>query len=608
MRFLRVVAMTAVSFLSAYAANSVDINGFVQDYAKSPVSGASVSLVGEGLKTETDDKGAFALVKVAPEVSDSSLVADSTKKTQLLTRRLHTAGAYDVYAYRAFDLNGRAVSKNRMTRNVNRYLLKPVTGEQGNGSAVAYAGENRRVLLKETESFSDTLVVEKEGYLTQRIAVTSASQSVEVTLDTVPKAFFTKRGEGGSSQTVAQNSAIVDFNFAFENCDSVIVEGLPAGVTATVIVSKKSVNFTGTVTAKPGEYTYTMTTVGGYTTATKSGKFTVTEPVVVVTPVQTELVADGYASLNGGTTGGKGGDTVTVSTYADFKAAVQAKEAKVVVVKGTIRTTDGDGYGLKIASNKTIMGKDSSATIYGGISISGVKNVIVYNININGTYPNPGPSDGIDISNKSTNVWIHYVNIWNAEDGNLDIKGQANYITVSYVKFWYTDKNHPHRLNGLIGSGAANHPEDFGYLKVTYHHCWFSTLVNERMPCVMYGIAHVYNNYYNAPGNLYCVGVGSYASVYIENNYFKDVNNPINFMYNIYAYILQKNNIFDNTTGTKDGTASGVILGERYITTDPYTLKKDPEKITSLPYKYTLDNAKDVPAIVQREAGPHNLK
>ena len=603
MKFLWISAMAAVY---SFAANSIDIKGLVQDYAKSPVAGASVSLVGEGLKTETDDKGAFALVKAAENVGEPLL--DSTENTQFLNRRLSATRAYDAYTYRAFDLNGRAITKNRMTRNANRYLLKPVTGEQGNGSAVAYAGENRRVLLKETESFSDTLVVEKEGYLTQRIAVTSASQSVEVTLDTVPKAFFTKRGEGGSSQTVAQNSAIVDFNFAFENCDSVIVEGLPAGVTATVIVSKKSVNFTGTVTAKPGEYTYTMTTVGGYTTATKSGKFTVTEPVAVVTPVQTELVADGYASLNGGTTGGKGGDTVTVSTYADFKAAVQAKEAKVVVVKGTIRTTDGDGYGLKIASNKTIMGKDSSATIYGGISISGVKNVIVYNININGTYPNPGPSDGIDISNKSTNVWIHHVNIWNAEDGNLDIKGQANYITVSYVKFWYTDKNHPHRLNGLIGSGAANHPEDFGYLKVTYHHCWFSTLVNERMPRVMYGIAHVYNNYYNAPGNLYCVGVGSYASAYIENNYFKDVNNPIHFMYNIYAYILQKNNIFDNTTGTKDGTANGVILGERYITTDPYTLKKDPEKITSLPYKYTLDDAKNIPTIVPRDAGPHNLK
>ena len=74
-------------------------------------------------------------------------------------------------------------------------------------------------------------------------------------------------------------------------------------------------------------------------------------------------------------------------------------------------------------------------------------------------------------------------------NGNLDITNRSSYVTVSYVKFWYTDKNHPHRLNALIGSGAADHPEDFGHLKVTYHHNWFSTLVNERMPRVMYGNA-----------------------------------------------------------------------------------------------------------------------
>lgn len=34
------------------------------------------------------------------------------------------------------------------------------------------------------------------------------------------------------------------------------------------------------------------------------------------------LVADGYASLNGGTTGGKGGKTVTVSNFNDLKKAV----------------------------------------------------------------------------------------------------------------------------------------------------------------------------------------------------------------------------------------------------------------------------------------------
>jgi pectate lyase len=32
--------------------------------------------------------------------------------------------------------------------------------------------------------------------------------------------------------------------------------------------------------------------------------------------------ASGYASQNGGTTGGKGGTTTTVSTYAQFTAAV----------------------------------------------------------------------------------------------------------------------------------------------------------------------------------------------------------------------------------------------------------------------------------------------
>ena len=199
---------------------------------------------------------------------------------------------------------------------------------------------------------------------------------------------------------------------------------------------------------------------------------------------------------------------------------------KIVIVEGKIKTTDGDGYGLKIKGNKTIMGKDRKATIYGGLSISGV----LYNINIQGSYPNPGPGDCIDISGGSTNVWVHHVAIWDADDGNIDIKGKASYITVSYCKFYYTNKNNPHRFNGLIGSGAANHPEDFGYLKVTYHHCWLGNLVYERMPRVVYGQAHIYNNYYTASGDLYCIGVGSYASALIENNYFKNVKNPIEFM------------------------------------------------------------------------------
>ena len=172
------------------------------------------------------------------------------------------------------------------------------------------------------------------------------------------------------------------------------------------------------------------------------------------------------------------------------------------------------------------MGKDKQAKIYGGISISGEKNIIVYNLNIEGVYPNDGPVDGIDINKGSTNIWIHHCNIWNAPDGNLDIKKASDFITVSYCKFWYTDKNHPHRLNALISSGGGTQPSDFGHLS-NLSSLWFKYNIQERMPRIMYGQVHVYNNYYTSKNNNYCVGVVSYASAIIENNYFKKVKNPI---------------------------------------------------------------------------------
>ena len=76
-------------------------------------------------------------------------------------------------------------------------------------------------------------------------------------------------------------------------------------------------------------------------------------------------------------------------------------------------------------------------------------------------------------------------------------------------------------------------------------------------------------------------------------------------MYDVYAYILQRNNIFDSTTGTQDGTKNGVILGDKYVTEEPNKLLKDPVKLTSLPYKYDMDYAKEIPSIVEKEAGPH---
>lgn len=603
MRLIRMFLAASILFAVSFAnASDIFVRGVVEDSVGVPVDSAKISLKKNGSFAYSDALGMWELkvseTTALPENSESAAHSFQNGWLNVIV----PVGLCDFKAT-AFDMNGRvlyqlsrtlsagvhAFDLNGNLKNHSRYLLQVQLG-------------NRKTvfLAKAGFALSDTLVVEKEGFERHESPIGDSPSSITIVLDRLPEPVLKKRGSGDSSQTVLQGNAIEDFNFAFEHCDSVFVEGLPQGVTATVVVAKKVVNFSGVVTSDTGVYHYTISTVGGYPEKVVTGTICVKEK----TP---EFAVDGYASLNGGTTGGAGGDTVTVSTYAAFKSAVQAKEAKVVVVKGTIKTTDGDGYGLKVASNKTIMGKDSSATIYGGLSISGVKNVIVYNLNIQGTYPNPGPSDGIAVNGGSTNVFLSHLNIWDAEDGNLDITGQASFVTVSYVHFWYTLESHPHRLNALIGSGASNHPEDFGKLKVTYHHCLFGNLVKERMPRVMYGNAHIYNNYYTTTGNLYGIGVGSYGSALIEGNYFKKTNNPIQFMYNVYAFILQRGNIFDNTTGTQDGTAQGKIYGERYITTDPYTLLKDPDKLTSVPYLYTLDKAADVPVKVQKMVGPHDL-
>jgi len=312
----------------------------------------------------------------------------------------------------------------------------------------------------------------------------------------------------------------------------------------------------------------------------------------------------GFATQNGGTTGGGSAAPTTVKTCADLKAAAADKNPRVIHISGTIKISDcNGGNGLPIASNKTLQGVDKNATVYGGLYVnSGVKNVIIRNLNCHGIYPNSGADDAVHVQGAS-NVWLDHLNIWDATDGNLDITGAADYVTVSWCKFWYTFPNHPHRLCALIGSGGGDHPEDWGKLHVTYHHNWFADLVNERMPRLMYGTGHVFNDYYTAKGNGYCIGFGSYASILVENNYFKDVNNPISFMYDIYAWIVQSGNTFDNTTGTGKGL-SGKQGSRIVVNASVGDQNFDVQAFTKPPYAYALDKASDVPNLVGTYAGP----
>lgn len=93
-------------------------------------------------------------------------------------------------------------------------------------------------------------------------------------------------------------------------------------------------------------------------------------------------VADGFASVEGGTTGGQGGTEVTVDNVDDLRTYAAAEGPHIIKVEGTITVTP-EGEELEVSSDKTIIGVGDSAYIEnGGFGIHGVSNVIIRNLRI----------------------------------------------------------------------------------------------------------------------------------------------------------------------------------------------------------------------------------
>lgn len=306
-----------------------------------------------------------------------------------------------------------------------------------------------------------------------------------------------------------------------------------------------------------------------------------------------------YGDGIGSVTGGGNASPQLVTTLAEFERLAGDNVPRVIVISGKI--TCGS-YGTLIGNNKTIVGIDKNAEIYGGVRIHNANNIIISNLNMHGTWPNSGPDDCLEIKN-SHHLWLNHLNIWDSTDGNMDITLGSDYITVSWCKFWYSPEAHDgvnpeqtHRLSCLIGSGTGHDDTDMDRLKVTYHHNWFADTLDQRMPRVMYGRSHIFNNYYSCKGNTYCIGADCYASVLVENNYFKDVKNPHQFSYDngFPACIAARGNIYDNTSGKKD-------TGQH--NEDSYTVPFE-----TAPYDYWLNSAKDTAEIVQAYAGAQNMK
>lgn len=188
-------------------------------------------------------------------------------------------------------------------------------------------------------------------------------------------------------------------------------------------------------------------------------------------------------------------------------------------------SSSSEGVQIKGASaysnlNMTLEGIGEDASISGfGFLLRNAGNVEMRNLSILNFM-----DDGISLDTANCNVWIHNVDLYYGKvggdadqakgDGSIDIKGDSQYITVSYVHFYDSGKC---SLCGMKSESGPNY--------ITYHHNWFDHS-DSRHARVRTMSVHMYNNYYNGNAK-YGVGSTMGSSIYIENNYFRNCKYPM---------------------------------------------------------------------------------
>ncbi|KAK0715095.1 polysaccharide lyase family 1 protein [Lasiosphaeris hirsuta] len=284
----------------------------------------------------------------------------------------------------------------------------------------------------------------------------------------------------------------------------------------------------------------------------------------------------GFATQNGGTSGGSGGTVTTVSTLAQFTSAVdeKSKAPAIVVVQGVI----SGNTKVRIGSNRTIFGLPGAGFNGVGLLFRKQSNLILRNIVSSSVLATNG--DGIGIEN-STNVWIDHCEFYSAltsnkdlYDGLVDVTHGSDFVTISNTYF------HHHWKTSLVGHSDRNGNEDKGRLRITYANNHWNNC-GSRGPSLRFGTGHIYNSYYENTHSAINTRMG--AQVLVENNVFKNVTNPITSVDSPeVGYAISINN--DLGSGA-NRAPNGTLLA------------------SSIPYQYSLISPLTINTTIPGEAG-----
>jgi pectate lyase len=286
----------------------------------------------------------------------------------------------------------------------------------------------------------------------------------------------------------------------------------------------------------------------------------------------------GYATLAGGTTGGAGGPTVTVSSWAELETEAGKKTPEIILINGILQ---GSGQ-ITVRNDKTIQGIGANSGVNGGgFKISHYNNLIIRNLKIS----NPVGTDAITVQD-ADHIWIDHNEL--SSDRNHDIDYYDGLIDITHASDWVTvswNKIHDHWKTSLVSHDDDNGAEDTGHLTVTYHHNEFYN-DDARLPSIRFGTAHIFNNYYHDNVNGVHSRMG--AQVLVEGNVFVNTVTPIK----------------TTTLSIADGFA--VERNNSYTGCGPNNITQA-GSFTNPPYAYPLQSTTQVAAAVTAGAGTGHI-
>lgn len=228
-------------------------------------------------------------------------------------------------------------------------------------------------------------------------------------------------------------------------------------------------------------------------------------------------------------TGGGSASPTLVKDASGLKSAI-SKGNKVVIITQNITVSSQINSS---ASNITIMAVNGAKLIstQQNSSNSGIfylkgSNIILRNLTFEG--PGAYDCDGNDnlCLDGATKVWVDHCDFQDGCDGNFDIKGKSDNISVTWCRFRYLKKPKAggsggaddHRYTNLVGSDSGDKPSD-GTYNITYGFCWWDEGCKQRMTRCRNASQHFLNCYWNSSVADYYIGPEN-ADCYIEGCVF----------------------------------------------------------------------------------------